>query len=189
MTINHKNESLAIHTIIEAYKSLDNHGFRLHIEDKAPEGLTFAGQVPQEESTSRRIVSEEEVERVLARRRARTAAAAKESTIAGICTPVEVIDPSYDGEVYDAVYFFIHPLLSFAMDEENLKQLAKQYVAHELRHAQQFVWLRDHGINPLDALRAENGSVYGQGPLERDAYCIQYGGNTPIDKAMACFIK
>lgn len=194
MTINNFSISFAIKSICRHYLTAENtYGFRLYVEDKPQPGLTAAGQM-----TERRSVSDDYVEKMLANKIKSIgdvlAVADGEIKLCGatICRErIVAMMGGVDGEdwVHDSVTFYYENIIELAHDYENLDDLCGQFVRHELRHAEQFTYLRQMGINPNDAMDQENQTLYGEGPLEKDAYSIQHGATTPIEEAMSCFFK
>lgn len=58
-----------------------------------------------------------------------------------------------------------------------IKRIVKDLMMHEARHAHQFKALRALNINPSMALTYEAMYFkYGEGPMERDAFYLQYTG-------------
>jgi len=188
MLINNQTVSLAIHAIMDAFVALPDNGFRLFVEDKAPEGLKAAGEI--EPSHTTREISEDDLPDFV--KKALGLASILDEfdkpNFYGIAIPTESIDPSYDGEKYDHIVVFYDPMIERARDEEHLRKLAEEFVRHEWRHGCQFNWLRKHGYNVFDALMAENATKYGEGPLEADAHRFQRGIEDDLDVAMVSFI-
>lgn len=180
MTINNENISFTIYAIIWAYNCKNNWNFDLHIEDKAPADAKFAGlQGPK-------VVDEDYVLNQLKRsKREIKFVGVFQNTIYGGCFNKEQF-PDY--EIGDHICIFYEPILEEAKNEFELVCLVNEYVSHELRHAQQYTYLRSVGINPTDALEKEKDFQYGQGPLEKDAWAYQKGNIVPIEEAMACFL-
>ena len=190
MTINENTISDAIYSICFAFLCAENtFGTRLFVEDHAPEGLKVAAKEP--DLTSSRILSDEEdqkIEDLIKRGRIKSFSAAQIGTLLGMAGNAEQCAAAGYDDVGDHIVIFYESLIKQAQSEADILMLAFEYVTHELRHIEQYHWLRAHGINPTKALEAEAGYGYGQGPLETDAWAIQKGATTPIDEAMACFL-
>ena len=189
MTRNNNIDSFAICAIGFAFNcTVTTFGARLFIEEKAPEELKIAAK--NDGSTTSRPLSEEEgrkIEDLLKRGRIKSLAA-QSLKLAGAAYNAEQCSALGYDDMGDHIVIFYDTLISEASSEEEIVKLAFEYVTHELRHIEQFRWLRSHGIDPTSALQAEAGYGYGQGPLETDAWAIQKGATTPIDEAMACFL-
>lgn len=191
MTINDLTISIAIHAIMSAFSAEQNFEFQLHIEAEAPKEAIekMAGKV---EDTGYRQCTPEECEKIEKmlknRRRVRTVGALTSFQMTGFCSPAEAYPINYDGEKPDVIYIFYAPIIEKATSLNEIKILARQFVKHELRHAEQFVWMRQNNISPLTAMMQEAATEYGQGPLEADAWAVQNGHWQPIEKAMACFL-
>lgn len=56
-----------------------------------------------------------------------------------------------------------------AIEDENALEKA---LAHEHRHVEQFIALRENGINVEMAFQLEGLFDYGKGPMEKDAYAV-----------------
>ena len=59
-------------------------------------------------------------------------------------------------------------LLDAIEDEDELEKA----LAHEHRHVEQFIALRENGINVEMAFQLEGLFEYGKGPMEKDAYAV-----------------
>ena len=191
MTINETTISNAIYSICFAFLCAGNtFGARLFVEDRAPEGLKVAAKESNPEE-GWKVLSPEEakaLEEEMKRRGRIRFGAAQIGTLVGMAMNAEqCASVGYD-DVGDHIIIFYESLIKAAKSEADILMLAFEFVAHELRHVEQFRWLRAHGIDPTSALQAESGYEYGQGPLERDAWAVQKGATTPIDEAMACFL-
>lgn len=190
MTINNKLINIAINYIIAVYKELPYNGFRLHVEDKAPEGTKIAGKL--QSNSSSRVISEDELPLFV--REAMGLASisdiladiTEKPKLMGSCFPSELID--WDGEKWDHIILFYEPIIEKASNVEDLKRLIKECVKHEWRHGCQFNWLRAHDVDVVYAVKKEEETVYGQGPLEDDAYRFQRDEADDLDVAMASFI-
>lgn len=193
MKLTNETISFTIKSICRHYVAAkNNYGFRLYVEDKPQAGLTAAGQM-----TERRSVSDDYVAKML-KNKIKTvgdvlAVADGEIKLCGatICRERLLVagGKEEDDWVHDSVIFYYNNIIEIANDYLHLDDLCNQFVRHELRHAEQFNYLRRMGIDPNDALDQENNTIYGEGPLERDAYAVQMGDDTSIEEAMACFIK
>ena len=194
MKITNETISFTIKSICRHYVAAKNNfGFRLYIDDKPQPGLTAAGQM-----TERRSVSDDYVAKMLKNKIKSIgdvlAVADEDIKLCGatICKErIMAVMGGVEGEdwVHDSVTFYYNNIIELAHDYANLDDLCGQFVRHELRHAEQFTYLRQMGINPNYAMDQENQTLYGEGPLEKDAYSIQHGATTPIEEAMACFFK
>lgn len=188
MFINNENISVAIKAICNAYKALPDNGFRLHVEDQAPDEIQCAGQIepePKVVSTTQEISEEDLPESV--KKALGLGAVGIADRLMGLTVPKEIL-VGWDGEIYDQLYLFYKPLIKEAHNIDELEKLVKEYVRHEWRHGCQFNWLRAHGIDVIGALMQENSTVYGSGPLEADAHKFQWGEVDELDVAMASFL-
>ena len=173
----------AIYAIIFAYNCCcDNFGFDLHIEDHAPNDAKVAGL----DDEARKQIEEDDLPLFVKQKLG--LAALQQAQLAGACCNKEQAK-KLGYFIGDHIVIFYETLISMANNESDLYWLAFEFVCHELRHAEQFVWLRNHGIDPTDAMMQEAKYQYGTGPLEKDAWAIQKGATTPIEEAMASFLK
>ena len=179
-----------INMIIDEWHKLPDNGFQLHIEDWAPEwALTkAAGQKTDDALIGLDRTPIKEVDLPESVKKALGLLASNALHVYGGAVPVEVAPPDYDGEVVDTITIYYEEIIHDARDEDDLRRMVREYVRHEWRHGCQFVWLRQHGLSPLDALISENGTLYGCGPLESDAHSFQRGVENPLDEAMRSFI-
>lgn len=194
MTINDFSISLCIKSICRHYLAAENnYGFRLYVEDKPQPGLSAAGQM-----TERKEVSDDYVQKMLKNKIKSIgdilAVSNDEIKLCGatFCRErIIALMGGVDGEdwVHDSVTFYYNNIIELAIDYLHLDMLCWAFVRHELRHAEQFTYLRQMGIDPNVAMNNENQTLYGEGPLERDAYAVQNGEDIPIEEAMACFLK
>lgn len=81
----------------------------------------------------------------------------------------------------DTVLIYPDNVLKFVNSFEEryvpIEKIVKDLVKHEARHAAQFLALRALNINPSMALTFESMDFkYGEGPLEKDAFYLQYIG-------------
>lgn len=184
MLVNNETVSIVIKTALEVFKSLPDNGFRIHIEDEAPENAidNIAGQIDDVGSTTRQIISEEDLPESI-REKFKTVAAIN-AVLMGCCVPKESFPDWYDGEVYDHFYVFYKPIIERARNITNLKWWTKAIVRHEWRHGSQFQWLRENGGSVFWAFRNENDTRYGEGPLESDANDFQYGVENNLDEVL-----
>lgn len=210
MKINNTIISKAIYMIMDHYNSLPLNGFCLHIEDQAPEGIFEKTVGKKNFGITVRTISEDElppeVKAKLLRSRSVASISRVESIkaafddllnsrketakkVKGFTAVKESVPPDYDGEVYDFVDIFYLPHIEMAENIIDLEALIKESVRHEWRHACQFNWLREHGINPMDALKIEDATEYGFGPLEKDAHEFGRGIENDINIAMASFLS
>lgn len=207
MKVNNELISKTIYKIIDVFKSLPETGFCLHIEDKAQEGVLEASVGKKDFGITVRHLKEDELPPdVKARLRPIGTCSiadeifsafeeliqSRESTrkkVKGFTAAKEAVDPCYDGEVYDFITIFYVPHIEMAKDIDELEELIKNSVRHEWRHAMQFNWLRSHGINPCVALAKEDETIYGMGPLEKDAHEFGKGIETDINIAMSVFLQ
>lgn len=168
MTINNENITKAIYAIIWAYNCQEHIGVkRLHIEDEAP--LEVKAQVAGMSPFMIRLLK-------------------IDVSLMGAAANAEQAEALGYYDLGDFITIFYRDLLKVAIDDFDLLIKAQKYVKHEIRHIRQFMWLREHGINPTDALMQEGKAGYGNGPLEKDAWAVQEGDDTPIEEAMACFL-
>jgi len=170
MTINSENISKAIYAIIWAYNCQQEHFNvkRIHIEDEAP--VELKAQVAGMSPFMMRLLG-------------------VSITIMGAAANKEQSESWGYDDLGDFITIFYVDLLKAAQDDLDLMVRAYKCVKHELRHIQQFQFLREHGVNPTEALMQESKAEYGNGPLEKDAWAIQEGDTTPIEEAMACFLQ
>lgn len=183
--------SHTIHLICDVFKALPDNGFRLHVEDQAPDDIQCAGQIepePKVVSTTREISEEDLPESVKKALGLGAGAVGIANRLMGLTVPAELL-LGWDGEIYDQLYLFYKPLIQVAHNIDELEELVKEYVRHEWRHGCQFNWLRAHGVDVIAALMQENSTVYGSGPLETDAHKFQWGQADELDAAMASFIS
>lgn len=190
MKINEQTTSFAIHAIMDAYVALPDNGFRLCIEDKAPDWAVskMAGKVANQ--TEVRELSEDELPDFV--KEALGLAAISDildipPQLCGCAIPVETIPDEWTDK-YDHIIVFYETIIENASTYDRIKELAEQFVRHEWRHGCQFNWLRQHGLSVTNALVAENETVYGEGPLEADTHRFQRGIEDSLDKAMASFL-
>ena len=194
MTYNEDLFKVVFYMIIDAYKSRNSFGFDLHIEEIAPD-CTCVGKLDATENSVRELDESELPESakrllVLKRKREQKVVAAKPSAdypMFGGCYPAEIISPEVC--INEFVILYIKPMVEFARDMKHLKRLVKMCVIHELRHAEQFTYLRNHSYSVIAALNNENTTIYGLGPLESDAMLTQIGKGTSIEEAMSCFFN
>lgn len=170
MTINNENISKAIYAVIWAYNCQKEYfGVkRIHIEDEAP--IEIKAQIAGMSPFAMRVLG-------------------VEVTLMGMAVNEEQMESYGYGDLGNFITIFYNDLLKASKDDWDLLIRAYKCVKHELRHIQQFQFLREHGVNPTEALMKENQAGYGNGPLEKDAWSVQEGDDTPIEEAMACFLQ
>ena len=85
---------------------------------------------------------------------------------------------------------FINKIFGYiSSKEEAVNYAVRNIVRHEHRHVQQYIFLREIGLDPEAILKNAESLPYMERPLEKDAYSYAEGKEVPIKEALAMYIN